>query len=186
MARRHQPSTIDRLPKELRELIGELRRNGRTIDEILGKLRELDVDVSRSALGRHVAKLADIAERMRHSRAVAEALVSQFGDQPDNKLARVNLELMHGIVMQTITAAEIDEETGAAQPIVFSPEDAMFLARSLQSLASAQKTDTERFLKIEEKTRKEAAAKATAAAKAKGLTGETVDFIRKAVLGSET
>ena len=126
---------------------------GRTIDEIMAKLAELDVDVSRSAVGRHVKGLAAIAERMRHSRAVAEALVGQFGDQPDNRLARVNLELMHSVVMQTISAAEIDEVTGEAKPIIFSPEDAMFLSRSLQSLASAEKTNTDRIMKAEETLR---------------------------------
>jgi len=52
-----RPSSIERLPAELRELIGHLRERGRTIDEILAKLAELDVDVSRSALGRHVQHL---------------------------------------------------------------------------------------------------------------------------------
>ena len=185
---RNTPSTIDRLPAEIRELIGDLRRKGRTIDEIKAKLDELSAEEpfdapSRSALGRHVKGLAEIAERMRHSRTIAESLVSQFGEQPDNKLQRVNLELMHGVVMQTITAAEIDPETGEAQPVTFKPEDAMFLARSLQSLASAQKTDADRFLKAEERARKEAAEKAGSAAKAKGLGQETVDFITSAVLG---
>jgi len=51
-------STVDRLPPEVRELIERLRGNGRTIDEILAKLRDLDAEVSRSALGRHI-KLLD-------------------------------------------------------------------------------------------------------------------------------
>ena len=50
-------STIKRLPKAIQERIGELREAGRTIDEILAKLAELDVEVSRSALGRHVKAL---------------------------------------------------------------------------------------------------------------------------------
>ncbi|MGZ8371111.1 MAG: phage protein Gp27 family protein, partial [Caulobacteraceae bacterium] len=67
--RRHQPSSIDKLPPEVRALIGELReKRGCTIDEIMDKLRELEVDVSRSAVGRHVRKLADIGAEMRRSR----------------------------------------------------------------------------------------------------------------------
>jgi DNA-binding transcriptional ArsR family regulator len=53
-------STIRRLPAELREMIARLRQNGLTIDEIMAKLHELDVGVSRSALGRHI-KLLDEA-----------------------------------------------------------------------------------------------------------------------------
>ncbi|PTS73811.1 hypothetical protein DBR17_17830 [Sphingomonas sp. HMWF008] len=184
MAKRSTPSTIDKLPEQVRELIGTLRRDGRTIDEIMAKLGELSVDVSRSALGRHVKTLADVADRMRNSRAIADSLVAQFGDQPDNKLARANLELMHSVVMQTITAAVVDEETGESQPVTFSPEDAMFLARSMQSLASAEKTNSDRIIKAREIATKEAAKKAVDAAKTKGLGADTVEFIRKAVLGS--
>lgn len=183
MARR--PSTIDRLPEPVRELIGQLFRNGRTLDEILDKLRELDVDVSRSALGRHTQKLATIAERLRTSRAIAESLVSQFGDEADNRLARVNLELMHSVVMQTLTHAEIDETTGEAKPVVFDPEQAMFLATALQRLATAEKTNDDRVTKAREMATKEAAKKAGDALRAKGFTAETVDLVRYAVLGTQ-
>lgn len=179
------PSSIDKLPAEIREQIGQLRRDGHTIDEIKAKLDELAVDVSRSAIGRHVKSLAQVAARMRESRAVAEALVSQFGDEADNRLARVNIELMHSVVMQTITAAETDEETGEVRAVTFDPEQAMFLARAMQSLASAEKTNSDRIVKAREIATAEAAKRAVTAAKAKGLTGETVDFIRQFVLGSD-
>jgi hypothetical protein len=74
-------STVSRLPAEVRELIGRLRRDGRTIDEILAKLHELDVSISRSALARHTRKLDAIGAQLHHSRAIAEALVARF-DSP--------------------------------------------------------------------------------------------------------
>ena len=151
----------------------------------MAKLEELSVDVSRSAVGRHVKSLAAVAARMRESRVVAESLVAQFGDEPDNRLARVNIELMHSVVMQTITAAEVDEETGEMRPVTFDPEQAMFMARAMQSLASAEKTNSDRIVKAREMATKEAAKKAGDAAKARGLGAETVDLIRRAVLGSE-
>ena len=62
-----RPSSISRLPPEIREAIGALRQDGRTIDEILAKLRELApaAEVSRSALGRHVQVLDRIGEQLR-------------------------------------------------------------------------------------------------------------------------
>ena len=48
---------IKRLPKEIRDEIGRLRENGRTLQEIMAKLRELDVDVSQTTLWRHVKQL---------------------------------------------------------------------------------------------------------------------------------
>lgn len=179
---RRVPSSIDKLPTEVRELIGRLREGGRTIDEILAKLTELDVEVSRSALGRHVRSLAEVGEQMRRSREIATALVARFGDQPDNKLAQLNVELMHGLVMRAITA-EAEGEDGEVAPVTFGPEDTMFLARSLQSLASAQKIDEDRMLKMRAEVAKQAAAAAETVGKAKGLTKETMDAIKHAVLG---
>lgn len=185
--KRDKASSIDRLLPSLQELIGRLRREGRTIDEIRAKLMELDVDVSRSALGRHVKNMADVQRRMRDSREIAHALVNQFGDQPDNKLAQANIELMHSVVMQTLTHAEEDEE-GNLKPILFSPEEAMFLARALQSLSGAAKTTDDRLEKAEKRAAArataEAAEKAVNAARAQGLSKDGVAAIRHAVLGA--
>lgn len=180
---RDYPSSIDRLPAELRELIGKLRREGRTINEIHAKLAELEADVSRSAVARHVKSLAHVQQRMRESREVANALVSQLGKEPDNKLAQANIELMHSVVMQTLTAAEEDED-GNLKPVVFDPKEAMFLASALSSLSSAAKTNDDRIRKARDDERAESAKKAGNAAKAKGLGKETVDFITAAVLGT--
>lgn len=179
---RRVPSSIDKLPVEVRELIGRLREQGATIDDILAKLGELDVEVSRSALGRHVKGLAEVGEQLRRSREIATALVARFGDEPDNRVGRLNIELMHGLVMQAITATA-EGEDGQVQAVTFSPEDTMFLARSLQSLATAQKTDTDRLLKVRVEAAKDAAKAAETVGKAKGLTKETMDAIKHAVLG---
>ena len=185
--KRDKPSSIDRLQPSLQELIGRLRREGRTIDEIRAKLMELDVDVSRSALGRHVKSLADVQRRMRGSREIANALVTQFGDQPDNKLAQANIELMHSVVMQTLTHVEEDED-GNARPLVLEPKDAMFLASALSSLSSAAKSTDDRLEKAEKRAAAKAtlaaAENATKAARAQGLSTDGVAAIRHAVLGA--
>lgn len=180
-----RPSSIDRLPEEIRAEVGRLRVQGRTLDEILAHLKGMDVEVSRSALGRHVKRMNAGRERMRHSREISTALVSQFGDQPDNRLARLNLELMHGVVMQTIMAT-VDDEDGDPQPVTFSPEDARFLADALAKLASAEKTNADRTLKLKAEAAKEAAKAAGGAARAAGLTAEVVKAIEHAVLGIGT
>lgn len=55
-----RPSIVDRLPLETRMVIKQMRAAGGTIDEIATKLRELGVDLSRSALGRHVKRMGEI------------------------------------------------------------------------------------------------------------------------------
>lgn len=173
-----RPSTIQRLPGELRELISDLRGKGRTIDEILSKLRELDVDVSRSALGRHVKQLDKIGDEIRRSREVAEALVRQYGDAPESRAAKMNIELMHSLV----TRLMISEDGERAE---FEPREAMQMATALQKLVQASKQDVDR----ETLVRKEFARKldeAVAAAEEageRGLSPERLAELRRGFLG---
>jgi hypothetical protein len=179
---RRRPSTIDRLDPEIKELIGKLRiDNGWTLDEILKRLRELgQSDVSRSALGRHVKTLEEIGAQLRHSREVAQALVAQVGDAPEDRVADLNIELMHSVILRLVTATN---DEGDGQPVIFSSEDVRFLSQSLQSLASAKKTNTDVVLKVRTEATKKAAEKASAAVKARGLGKETADWIYNEVLG---
>ena len=173
MARIDKPSSIDRLPEEIRAEVGRLRLQGRTIDEILAHLKALDVEISRSALGRHVKRLATLQERIRQSREMSTALVAQFGDQPDNKLQRLNLELMNGIILQAITATEEDED-GEPRPVTFNPQEAKYLAEALSKLASAEKTDAERTMRLRAELAKEATKKLETAVNAGDLEREAM------------
>lgn len=197
MGPRRQPSSIDRLPSEIREVIGALRQDGRTIDEILAKLQELKVEVSRSALGRHVQTLAQVGERMRRSRDLAQSLTARFGDQPDNRLARMNLELLHNALFETLIAAdssegegdEDDEEADGRAPIAMDPKSLKALADALRSMASAEKLDAERITRMKAEARREAleeAAKAVDKAAKKvsgGMTKDTIQAIKSEILG---
>ena len=94
-------SSIDRLPAAVRDKIGALRQEGRTIDEIMAKLDELNVDVSRSAVGRHCKRLESIQASIRQSRTIAEAIVKDYGDEDkENKVARANIEVLHSILFR--------------------------------------------------------------------------------------
>jgi hypothetical protein len=180
---RRRKSSIDRLDPEIKRLIGELRIDrGMTLDEIRAELIAMLADKapSRSALGRHVKSIEEVGEQLRHSREVANALVAQLGEAPEDKTAELNIELMHGMVLRLLTSSAED-----GGPVMLDAEQGMFMARTLQSLAGARKTNREMIRKEREEATKEAAKKAVDAAKSKGLSGDTVDFIRRAVLGSE-
>ena len=123
-----RPSKIDRLPPEIREQIADLRSQGRTLDEILAKLRELNADVPRSGLGRHLKGLDQLGEQLHHSRAVADALVKQFGDAPESQRARLGLELMHALITRAFIASE------GGETVTYGPEETMFLCEVAQGL----------------------------------------------------
>lgn len=174
-------NSINRLPTEVRDLIGKLRENGRTLDEILAKLSELlppEALPSRSALHRHVQGLEEIAAEIRRTKAIAEALVRNTEDEPESKVAQLNIQLAHTILLKTMTP-----EGGVVQ---LDPEQAMFVASAVQKLTSAAKTDADHRAAI----RKELAAEMAkqldaevAASKGKGLTAERVADFKARFLG---
>ncbi len=183
MARR--PSKIDRLPQEVQTLIGKLRRNGRTIDEIMDKLAELDLGAlgiaeddmpSRAAIGRHVQGLDAMAEEMRRQKTIAEAMVERGLVVDQGQTAKLNVALAHGLLTRLMFT-----EQGALATL--DAEEAMFVARSIQSLASAAKADTDRELKVRAEMAKEAAAAAKKVATGMGLTRDAVEAFQREMLG---
>lgn len=146
MQRRHRPSTIDRLPKEIRERIAQLRDGGRTIDEILGALEPLlqqDDVPSRSAMGRYLKRQEQVTARMRQSRQMVEAIAKNFGDKHTSDVTRVNLELMHDIILRVLMATDDEGNAG-----VVDPKDIMFLATAMDKAAKAGKTDFDQQLAV--------------------------------------
>lgn len=177
MAKR--PSSIDRMPEEVRDWIGRLREQGRTLDEIIAKLRELDLEAlpSRSALHRHLAKAEAIAERLRKSRTVADVIVRRLGEAEPDKSTRLNIELMHQAVFDMLSA---DREDG--EPVTLDPMQVMLIAKALDHLGKASKDDVARTVAIEkraaEKARTQAVTAMTAVAKKAGLSAERVEELR--------
>lgn len=154
----NRPSSIDRLPQEVRDWIGRLRDQGCTIDEIITKLRELDKDAvpSRSALGRHLKKAEEVAERIRKSRQVADVIVRRLGESDPDKTTRMNIELMHNILFELATRTS-DED---GEPVTFEPMEVMLLAKSLDHLGKASKDDVARTVAIEKRAAEKAKAEA--------------------------
>ena len=171
-----------RLPTEIRELIGGLREQGRTIDEIREKLQELDVDIPRSTLGYHMKKIDAVGERIQEKRVLAETLVERLGDAPESRMARLNIELAHGMLQKNMMNEQGEE-------IAHDPREAMFLSTALQKLTAADKAIAERDIKVRQETAKELTAKLDAVAgeaeKAgeRGLSAERVAQLRRDFLG---
>ncbi|MBX9750892.1 MAG: DUF3486 family protein [Roseococcus sp.] len=172
-----RPSSIDRLPAEIREAIGRLREHGKSLDEILDHLRTLEIDVSRSALGRHVKGMAAMGERLRRSRAMAEGLARQLGETPGDKMARLNIELLHSVVNDLLAAGD-EEEAGA-----LDAKGATMLATAIERLTKAARQDQDFVLKLEERVKKDAAKTVAAAGRDQGLTEETISAITSRILG---
>lgn len=167
---------IKRLPKKIRDLISRLREDGATIDEILAKLRELDVKVARSTLGEHLKRIDQIGELIHKTRASAEAVVSQLEDAPEGRVARLNIELAHALLLKLMMG-----EDGV--PVTLDPRETMFAATAIEKLTKAEKLDAERILKLRQEFAKKAADAVDKVVAARGLTAETVQEIKAQILG---
>lgn len=181
------PSTIDRLDPEIRELIAQLRIDkGFTIDEIRAALVKVVGEErvpSRSALGRHVRGLAEVSADLRETQIYAEALAREAGGKSGNQLLDMNAQLLQANMFKLMLA----EREG--EGILLTPKEAKEFSEALRNVALMRKTEQDVIARAEqraaEKERLASADKATSAARAKGLSKDTVDAIRKAVLGSD-
>lgn len=171
-----RPSKISREAPAIRKLIADLRGEGRTIDEILAKLRELSVNVKRSALGRHVKQIDAIAKDILRSRAVAEALVERLGDK-ESRQAQLNIQLLHSQVMKLAAAGE------DGKPVMLAPDEAMMLGRTLRDISIAAKNDAELTLKLRRELAAEAAKVMKSEGRKRGLSEGTIREIEERILG---
>jgi DNA-binding transcriptional MerR regulator len=175
-----KPSTIDKLDPALRAAINDLRIDkGYTIEQIVEYLKSMNQAVSKSAVGRHVKKLAEVGARIREARAVAEGIAPTLANKDDGQLINMNAELLQGTVMRILSATADGEE------VQLSPMEAMMAAKALEAGARAQKINADRVLAIRKETAKDASKAVEKALKktAPGLSKETVSEIRRAVLG---
>ena len=185
-----RPSTIDQLPAEIRDEIGRLRDGGATIDQIVAHLRGLAAVVSRSALHRHIQGMEAVGEKLRRSRSVAEVLVRQLGDAPASRTMQLNLELLHTAILDLFMkaaddAAGVDADGMAA--LAGNPEGVMMLAKALDHLGRASKSDVD-FVQSTQRIAAERATKAAAgaveaAAKERGVSADTIDHIKRSIFG---
>ena len=180
-------SKIDRLPPEIRDQIAALRAAGKTIDEIMDALKTLALPPGalpvRSGLAAHVQGLDRLAEKVQRGRAVAEALVRKLGDAPESRQARLNIELTHSLITDLMLAQGEGDEAGV--PVTLEPGQVHFLAKSLDHLARAQRSDLHATLELRKQIEAEQKAKLDALEKTAGpqLDPATLKRVRAEIYG---
>lgn len=171
-------SRVFDLAPELRAELDRLLRERRyTLDQIVDHLKELSDDPpSRSSIGRYAKRVEALAVRSRRAQEIADRLVTDMGPQiADGKGLMALTQVFQALAFDMIGNLEEDE--------VLDPENLHFLARSIKDIASAQKSDTDRALMIRREFAKTAAAEVEKVGKARGITADTVEAIKNAVLG---
>ncbi len=177
-----RPSKVDRLPPEIRDCIGDLRRDGHTIDEILAHLRAIGVGpdrVNRSGLGKAVQKWDAIAARLNESRTAAESIMSRL-ESPgaDDRVARLNIQMLHASLLELMRGED-------GEPARFEPQEAMFVSATIKNLVGAARVDQSRVIELkkqldEERAKTEQVREVVkAAAATNGISAETMMEINR-------
>ena len=132
-----QKSTVELLPQDILDKVSELFRAGATIEQMVDEVEAMGRTVSRSAMGRHTHKIKKISDKLNRSKLIASTIVEQLGNEPESKTARMNIELMHTAVTDIIFSANSEGE------IKLGTDNVQHLAKALDCLSRAKKTDAE-------------------------------------------
>ena len=169
-------SSIESLPPDIQVAVNAALRQGWTIDDIVGHVRDMGGDVSRSAVGRYKQRFEQIGRKMRETRDVAKVWIDKLGEEPDGDVARLLTELIRTIAFKTsMTLAEDDDAV--------DPKHLAMLARSIKDLATADRATAELALKLRREIADEAAEAVETVAKERGLSADAVDEIKRKILG---
>lgn len=178
-------SKLDRLGPEIRDEVVRLRERGRTVAEILGHLRALDIAAcelpSRSGLAREIQPIDVALEMLRQSRVDSEAIVRRRDDEPEGRQGRANVELMQGLMFKVLMAQASSSE------VTLTPKDTAQLAKAMADTARAERQALETRREIKREMREEAErelAKLETESKAKTVTpAEMIARIRALYAG---
>lgn len=182
---RGRTSKIDQLPEEVKRLLDALLRDkGYTQQQILAEvnkqLSQLGIpkeeQLSRSGLNRYASRMEAIGKKMRETNAIAQAWVTQLGDQPQGQLGRLVTQMVHTLAFELT----LDLQEGEDPANIGVLKD---LALTIQRLEAAEMQSLKREKEIRQAFAEQAASAVEAVAKAAGLTAQAVSTIKNEILG---
>lgn len=173
-------SSVKRLDPQARKFLEKLMREDRhTLDELLTAVRTKfpDAQVSRSSIHRHRAGYEELVKGMREQQAIASLVVSELGENPDDKAG--------ALLVQTITTLTNQVALTAAGEGEVDVETVRKLARATKDVLAARRVDRQERLAIRQEARDELLAEQGAKLEAMpnkgGVTADTKAAIREAL-----
>jgi hypothetical protein len=178
-----QPSTIDLLPADIKNKLQELLRDPRVTQlQATAKINAIleaeghEDRLSKSAVNRYALRMEEVGAKLRQSREVAEMWVGKLGAQPQGQVGHLLNEMVRTLAFDcAMTMSEGDE------PI--PPKMLKDLSIAVERLEKAASENVKREEEIRKQERERAADQAAKIAKKGGLSADTVDTIRREILG---
>lgn len=175
-------SSVDKLPDDVRSHIERaLRDNRLTLDELIAELQHTFPAAekpSRSALGRYRQQFDVMVERMREQETMSRLLVSELGENPDDRAGALMVQSLSVLVNSTLAEAQ-DQELAI--------DDIRKLARAAKDTIQARSASLKERQAIEAAARAKLLAEQEEnlqnVARAQGMNAEQVQFWREKFLG---
>ena len=179
---RGRRSKIQLLPPDVKGQLDALLRDGRmTQQDILREVnalaKEIGVEpISSSGLNRYATRMESVGARIREAREVSEVWVSKLGTEPTGEVSKILLETVKTIAFDSVMKfSEMDEP--------MPPKLIKELAIGIERLEKATELNQKRELELRKQITQEAAEMAEKSMTNKGMTRDTIDTIKREILG---
>jgi hypothetical protein len=115
---KHQQSSIDRLPADVREQLHALLRDPRVtqldatrrINEILAADGAEGLRLSKSAVNRYAVRMEEVGAKLRQSREIAQMWIGKLGAEPAGEVGKLLNEIVRSLAFTAaMRASEADE-----------------------------------------------------------------------------
>jgi hypothetical protein len=179
-------SSIDTLPPDILEFLQELLRDPRMTqmgiaEKVNGLLAARGIDpVSKSAVNRYSVRMDKVGAKLQQSRQIADMWIGKLGTQPAGQVGNLLNEVVRNLAFDT--AIQLSEDADPASPKLIKE-----LAIAIAHLEKAAGDNDKRRREIEQeaaqKARIAAAEQAAQTAQLSGVSLETIERIRRDVLG---
>ena len=181
-------STIDQLPPDIKATLQQLLQDPRMDQlEVTARINAILAEeghekrVSKSSVNRYAVKMADVGEKLRQSRDVAEMFISKVGAAPQGQMGLLINEILRTLAFD-LTLKIQDADISDPETLASTIDQVKALALATQRLEQSATINVKREREIRNDAIAKAAEKVEASAAQEGVSAETILKIRRDVL----
>lgn len=174
-------STVERLPRELRDQLNDRIRDGATAEELVEITDAAGQQISLSAMTRYrrtKRTYYEVIDRERTARSITMELEQEFGTL-DDQGSKLLLYLMRSAITDRVSLA-------ASDPDEFDDKQLVELSKGVKNIVASMAIDAKREAEIRAEERANAAKVAESSMRQAGATQETIDRVKRELLGFST
>jgi hypothetical protein len=184
-----QASSIDRLPEEIKFRLQELLQDPRVTQlEVTAKINAILADeghderVSKSAVNRYAVKMAEVGEKVRQGRDVAQMFIAKVGAAPQGQMGLLINEILRTLAFDLSLKVQ-DADISDPEVLSATIDQVKALALAVQRLEQSATINVKRDAEIRKQALQDAAENVEKAADAMQLKPETLTYIKQVIYG---